>query len=135
MTTNFQSKTGRLSYNELDHLISALNKRIQSLEKQLNEKQIVIETLLQNIQNCSCNNIVTNGNHKVDKISFENLNSTHKKPKMISVESNQVDDGNNQYNNHSQKIISETNDEHSITFDKRIDKSNSTAIGDRITKK
>ena len=135
MTTNFQSKIGRLSYNELDHLISALNKRIQSLEKQLNEKQIVIETLLQNIQNCSCNNIVTNGNHKVDKISFENLNSTHKKPKMISVESNQVDDGNNQYNNQSQKIISETNDEHSITFDKRIDKSNSTAIGDRITKK
>ena len=135
MTTNFQSKIGRLSYNELDHLISALNKRIQSLEKQLDEKQIIIETLLQNIQNCSCNNIVTNDNHKVDKISFENLNSTHEKSKMISVESNQVDDGNNQYNNHSQKLISETNDEHSITFDKRIDKSNATTIGDRITKK
>ena len=116
-------------------MISALNKRIQSLEKQLDEKQIIIETLLQNIHNCSCNNIVTNDNHKVDRISFENLNSTHKKSKMMSVESNQVDDGNNQYNNYSQKRISETEDEHSITLDKRIDKSNSTAIGDRITKK
>ena len=135
MTTNFQSKIGRARYNEVDHLISALNKRIQTLEKQLDEKTIIIETLLQNIQNCSCNNIVTNDNHKDDKISFENLNSTHKKPKMISVESNQVDDGNKQYNNYSQKIFSETKDEHSITLDKIIDKSNSTTIGDRITKK
>ena len=38
---------------------------MQNLQKQLDEKQIVIETLLQNIQNCTCNNIVTNGNHKV----------------------------------------------------------------------
>ena len=135
MTTNFQSKIGRPRYNEVDHLISALSKRIQTLEKQLDEKTIIIETLLQNIQNCSCNNIVTNDNHKDDKTSFENLNSTHKKSKMISVESNQVDDGNKQYNNYSQKIFSETKDEHSITLDKIIDKSNSTTIGDRITKK
>ena len=53
--TDFQSVIGRPRYNEADHLISALNKHIQSLEKQLDEKQIIIETLSQNIQNCSYN--------------------------------------------------------------------------------
>ena len=62
--------------------MSALNKHIKSLEKQLDEKQIIIGTLLQNIHNCSNNNIVANGNYKADKGSFENLNS-HEKSKMI----------------------------------------------------
>ena len=44
--TNFQGEIARSRYNEADHLISALNKHIQSLEKQLDEKQIIIETLL-----------------------------------------------------------------------------------------
>ena len=72
-------------------MISALNKHIKSLEEQLHEKQIIIETLLQNIHNCSNNNIVANSNHKADKGSFENLNS-HEKSKMISNKSNQSDD-------------------------------------------
>ena len=56
--TDFQSEIGRPRYNEADHLISALNKHIKSLEKQLDEKQTIIETLLQNIQNCSYNNVL-----------------------------------------------------------------------------
>ena len=103
---DFQSEIGRLRYNEADHLISALNKHIQSLEKQLDEKQIVIETLLQNIQNCSYNNIVANSNHKTDKVSFENLNSPHEKSKMISSKSNQLDEDDNHNNNDNQKTIS-----------------------------
>ena len=74
--TDFQSKIGKPRYNEADHLITALKKHIQSLKKQLNEKQKIIETLLKNIRNCSYNNIIANGNHKVDKVSFENLNSS-----------------------------------------------------------
>ena len=89
--TDFQSEIGRPRYNDSDHLISALNKHIKSLEKQLDEKQIIIETLPQNIHNCSNNNIVANSNHKADKGSFENLNS-HEKSKMISNKSNQSDD-------------------------------------------
>ena len=37
--TDFQSEIGRPRRNEADHLISALNKHIQSLEKQLDENQ------------------------------------------------------------------------------------------------
>ena len=40
--TDFQSDIGRPRYNDADHLISTLNKYITSLEKQLNEKQIII---------------------------------------------------------------------------------------------
>ena len=89
--TDFQSEIGRPRYNDADHLIPALNKHVKSLEKQLDEKQRIIETLLQNIHNCSNNNIVANSNHKADKGSFENLNS-HEKSKMISNKSNQSDD-------------------------------------------
>ena len=106
--TNFQRKIGRPRYYEADHLISALNKHMQSLEKGLEGKQINIENLLQSIQNCSYNNIVANSNHKVDEVSFENLNSPHEKTKSISKKSNQVDEDNNQNNNDNQKTISET---------------------------
>ena len=44
--TDFKSEIGRPRYNEADQLTSALNKHSQSLEKQLDEKQIIIETLL-----------------------------------------------------------------------------------------
>ena len=40
--TDFQSDIGTPRYNDADHLISTLNKHITSLEKQLNEKQIII---------------------------------------------------------------------------------------------
>ena len=43
--TDFQSEIGRPRYNDDDHLISELNKHIKSFEKQLDEKQIIIETL------------------------------------------------------------------------------------------
>ena len=45
--TDFQSEIGRRRYIDADHLISALNKHVKGLEKQLDEKQIIIETLLQ----------------------------------------------------------------------------------------
>ena len=93
---------------------------MQSLEKRLEGKQINIENLLQSIQNCSYNNIVANSNHKVDEVSFENLNSPHEKTKSISKKSNQVDEDNNQNNNDNQKIISETNKKQYMTLDKRM---------------
>ena len=131
--TDFQSEIGRPRYNDSDHLISALNKHIKSLEKQLDEKQIIIETLLQNIHNCSNNNIVANSNHKADKGSFENLNS-HEKSKTICNKSNQDDDDSqNNINNH--KRISETKDEQSMTLEKRTDKSSPTPTGDKIPEK
>ena len=131
--TDFQSEIGRPRYNDADHLISALNKHIKSLEKQLVEKQIIIETLPQNIHNCSNNNIVANSNHKADKGSFENLNS-HEKFKIISNKSNQADDDSqNNIDNH--KRTSERKDEQSMTLEKRIDKSIPTPIGDKIPEK
>ena len=128
--TDSQSEIGRPRYNDADHLISAFNKHIKSLEKQLDEKQMIIETLLQNIHNCSNNNIVANSNHKADKGSFENLNS-HEKSKTICNKSNQADDDSqNNINNH--KRISETKDEQSMTLEKRTDKSSPTPLGDKI---
>ena len=112
-----------------------MNKHIKSLEKQLDEKQIITETLLQSIHNCSNNNIVANSNHKVDKVSFENLSSPHERSKMISNKSNQADDADSQNNIDNQKRISETKDEQSMTLDKRIDKSSPTLVGDKIPKK
>ena len=131
----FKGKLNRTRYNEANHLISALNKHIQSLEKHLDEKQIIIETLLQNIHNCSYNNIVANSNHKADKVSFESCNSPHEKSKMISNKSNQVDEDDNHNNNDNQKTIIETKDEQSTTFDKRNDKSSRTPVGDKIPEK
>ena len=112
-----------------------MNKHIQSLEKQLDEKQIIIETLLQNIHNCSYNNIVANSNHKADKVSFENFNSPHEKSKMISNKANQVDEDDNHNNNDNQKTIIETKDEQSMTLNKRNDKSSRTPAGDKIPEK
>ena len=133
--TDFQSEIGRPRYNEADHLISGLNKDIKSLEKQLDEKQTIIETLLQNIQNCSYNNVVANRNRKADKVSCENLNSPHEKSKMISNKSNQADDNDNQNNDDNQNGISETKDEQPVTIDKRIDKSSPTPAGAKISEK
>ena len=45
--------------------------------KQLDERQGIKETLLKNIQSCSYDNIVVNGSHKVDKVSFEDPKSPH----------------------------------------------------------
>ena len=133
--TDFQSEIGRPRYYEANHLISALNKNIQSLEKQLDEKQIIIEALLQTIHNCSYKNIVANSNHEADKDSFENFKSPHEKSKMISNKSNQVDENDNHNNNDNQKTIIETKDEQSMTLDKRNDKSSSTPAGDKIPEK
>ena len=107
--TDFPSEIGRPRYNDADHLISALNKHIKGLEKQLDEKQIIIGTLLQNIHNCSNNNIVASSNYKADKGSFENVNS-HEKSKMISNQSNQADgDSQNNIDNHKRLVKQKMN--------------------------
>ena len=121
-------------YNDANHLIFALNNHKKSLEKQLNKKQIIIETLLQNIHKCSKSKIVANSNHKADKVSFENLNSPHEISKMISNKSNQADDD-SQNHIDNQKRISETKGEQSMILDKRIDKSSPTPVGYKITEK
>ena len=54
---------------------------------------------------------------------------------MISNKSNKVDDDDNQNSNDNQKTISETKNEQSMTLDKRIDKSNPTTVGDKLSKK
>ena len=131
--TDSQNEIGRPRYNDTDHLISALNKHIKSLEKQLDEKQIIIETLPQNIHNCSNNNIVANSNHKADKGSFENLNS-HEKSKTICNKSNQ-DDGESQNNINNHTRICETKDEQSMILERRTDKSSPTPLGDKILEK
>ena len=123
----------RPRYNATDHLISALNKHIKGLEKQLDEKHIIIETLLQNIHNFSNNSIVANSSHKADICSFKNLDSPEKS-KVISNKSNQADnDSQNNIDNH--KGISETKDEQSMTLEIRNDKSSPTPIGDKIPEK
>ena len=121
-------------YNDANHLIFALNNHKKSLEKQLNKKQIIIETLLQNIHKCSKSKIVANSNHKADKVSFENLNSPHEISKMISNKSNQADDD-SQNHIDNPKRISETKGEQSMILDKRIDKSSPTPVGYKITEK
>ena len=60
--TGFQD----LSDNENRLLITALNNHTKSLEKQLDEKQVVTESFLKNLQNLSYNNIVATSNHKLE---------------------------------------------------------------------
>ena len=88
----------------------------------------LLKPLLQNIQNCSYNNIVAYSNFKVDKVSFENLNSPYQKTKMISNKSNQVDEDDNQNNNDNPV-------EQFMILAKRINKSNPTTVGDKVTEK
>ena len=90
---------------------------------------------MQNIHNCSYNNIVANSNHQVGKVSFENLNSLHEKSKMIFSKSHKVDDDDNQNNNDNQKRISETKDQQSMTLDKRVDKDSPAPKGDKLPEK
>ena len=95
----------------------------------------LLKPLLQNIQNCSYNNIVAYSNFKVDKVSFENLNSPYQKSKMISNKSNQVDEDDNQNNNDNPKTISVKKVEQLMILAKRINKSNPTTVGDKVTEK
>ena len=60
--TGFQD----LSDNENRLLITALNNHTKSLEKQLDEKQVVTESFLKNLQNLSYHNIVATSNHKLE---------------------------------------------------------------------
>ena len=60
--TGFQD----LSDNENRLLITALNNHTKSLEKQLDEKQVVTESFLKNLQNLSYNNIVATSKHKLE---------------------------------------------------------------------
>ena len=78
-----------LSNNENRILKTALNNLIKSYEEQLDEKQVVIETLLKNIQNFSYNNIVTTSNHEFDQIFRKNTRSSQGEKKRLARLTNQ----------------------------------------------
>ena len=78
-----------LSNNENRILKTALNNLIKSYEEQLDEKQVVIETLLKNLQNFSYNNIVTTSNHKFDQIFRKNTRSSQGEKKRLARLTNQ----------------------------------------------
>ena len=78
-----------LSNNENRILKTALNNLINSYEEQLDEKQVVIETLLKNLQNFSYNNIVTTSNHEFDQIFRKNTRSSQGEKKRLARLTNQ----------------------------------------------
>ena len=78
-----------LSNNENRILKTTLNNLIKSYEEQLDEKQVVIETLLKNIQNFSYNNIVTTSNHEFDQIFRKNTRSSQGEKKRLARLTNQ----------------------------------------------
>ena len=78
-----------LSNNENSILKTALNNLIKSYEEQLDEKQVVIETLLKNLQNFSYNNIVTTSNHEFDQIFRKNTRSSQGEKKRLARLTNQ----------------------------------------------
>ena len=78
-----------LSNNENRILKTALNNLIKSYEEQLDEKQVVIETLLKNLQNFSYNNIVTTSNHEFDQIFRKNTRSSQGEKKRLARLTNQ----------------------------------------------
>ena len=55
----------------------------------MDEKQVVIETLLKNIQNFSYNNIVTTSNHEFDQIFRKNTRSSQGEKKRLARLTNQ----------------------------------------------
>ena len=78
-----------LNNNENRILKTALNNLIKSYEEQLDEKQVVIETLLKNLQNFSYNNIVTTSNHEFDQIFRKNTRSSQGEKKRLARLTNQ----------------------------------------------
>ena len=138
---NFNKPVNQKTFSNLG-LVSELNLIVTEDTRIFKVKSVdqgimkpIIETLLQNIHNCSFNNIVANSNHKADKVSFKNFTSPHEKSKMISNKSNQVDENGNHNNNDNQKTIIETKDDKSMTLDKRNYKSSRTLVGDKIPEK
>ena len=55
----------------------------------MDEKQVVIETLLKNLQNFSYNNIVTTSNHEFDQIFRKNTRSSQGEKKRLTRLTNQ----------------------------------------------
>ena len=55
----------------------------------MDEKQVVIETLLKNLQNFSYNNIVTTSNHEFDQIFRKNTRSSQGEKKRLARLTNQ----------------------------------------------
>ena len=55
----------------------------------MDQKQVVIETLLKNLQNFSYNNIVTTSNHEFDQIFRKNTRSSQGEKKRLTRLTNQ----------------------------------------------
>ena len=123
--TDLQADTCRgckPTYNESDALIYALKTHIDSLERQLNEKQTIIESLLKTFQTSSYNNTVTNSNHNIDRFLLQNINSPHGEMKTIDKSKlNQIDDVKSCINNDNLNQINETKVTQYINSDESID--------------
>ena len=118
--TGFQD----LSNNENRLLITALYNHIKSLEKKLDEKQLVIETLLKNLQSFSYNSIVATSNHKFDQNFCKNIGSPQEEKQEINLIDKSIqihDDNSNNSGINNQKAIKEG-------VDNSADKSNGQKI-------
>ena len=107
--TGFQD----LSDKENRLLITPLNNHIKSLDKQLDEKQVVIEAFLKDLQNFSYNTIVASSNHKFDQIFCKNIGSLRGEKKEISSIDKSVqihDDNSNNSGINNQEAIRESVD-------------------------
>ena len=125
--TGFQG----LSDNENRLLITVLNSHIKSLEKQLDEKQVLIETLLKNLRNFSYNNIAATSSYKFDQIFCENIGSPQGEKKEISSIDKSIQihsDNSNKSGINNQEAIRESNKNQSEALDNSVDNSNGKEI-------
>ena len=96
----------------------------------MNEKQVVIETLLKNLKNFSYNNIVATSNHKFDQIFCKNIGSPQGEKKISSIDKSiQIhDDNSNNSGINSQEAIRESKENQSQALNNSVDNSNGKKI-------
>ena len=125
--TGFQDLSG----NENRLLITALNDHIKSLEKQLYEKQVVIETLFKNLQNFSYKNIVPTSNHNFYLFFSKNIGFPQGEKKEVSSIDKSVqmhDDNSNNSGITNQVAIRKSKENQSKALDNSVDNSNGKEI-------
>ena len=86
-----------------------------------------MQTLSKNIQNLSCNNIVTTSNHKFDQIFCKNIGSSQgQKKKISSIDKSIQIHGNNSNNSgvSNQEAVRELKENQSKALDNSVNNSN-----------
>ena len=98
----------------------------------MDEKQVVIGTLLKSLQNLSCNNIVATSNHKFDQTFCKNIGSPQGEKKEINStddKSIQIhDDNSNNSGINNQETIRESKENQSKALHNSVDNSNDKEI-------